>query len=933
VSKMNLNVIDEQVLAPRPSHAERPSSHLLELWPAAIKQATARHNGANYYRCALQVNTPFQDSFKGFDSRHRRGAAAFQRDYALALAKHCKKFGISVVGICDHNNVEYVQAIRHELGQEGITVFPGFEVASTEGLHILCLFNPDVEIDDLDHLLTELGLPPKERWLNGKGLAPSQSPLAFPQIIERVQRNREGICIAAHVDRENGLLNECAKTTRVQYYTDPNLRAAQIAGRREDLVEFYRKIVDGELNHYRREQPIALLNCLDVYNLKDIGKPECCTLIRMSSPSIEGLWQAFLDPDSRLRLLSEETPKPHAELVVVGWEGGFLGENAMRFNENLNCLIGGRGTGKSTFIESLRYVLDLPPLGEEARAAHARIVEQVLKKTSQVSLLVRSHHPAPCWYVIERSYDEAPAIRGEYGEKLDLQPREILAGLEILGQHEISEIARDPAKQYHLLQRFRDPQAADLETRKKDLLHQLQTNRLDLLKAKKEIDGLEEKLSRLPVLEEKLRRFQEQDVEEKLKTQSRLAKEESMLKLSREKLLPIKKSLEQLRQNLAFDYAFLDTAAAGELPNTDLWARLERAFEKLEEQMQQSLTEMNEAVQETEEEFLEASQEWETRRQAKRGALEKMLRELQKEDIDGDAFMKLRKEYELLAPLKNERRKLEQRLQELETLRQQVVHEWEETKTGLFEHDQAAAEKISRELAEHGVRASVVKEGNSAPLIELLKRYVKGTTAFERLKESHLVSLADFIQHLREGKEVLDEIYGFPPKTLEKLTNLPPQVLLEMEELELPNRLELALNISKSPESPNWKPMHELSVGQKATVVLLLLLSDSDMPLIIDQPEDDLDNSFIAKTVIPKLRQAKRRRQFIFATHNANLPVLGDAELIVALEATGEGKTGQARILDDHLGSIDTTSVKLLVEQILEGGKQAFETRRAKYGF
>jgi hypothetical protein len=102
---------------------------------------------------------------------------------------------------------------------------------------------------------------------------------------------------------------------------------------------------------------------------------------------------------------------------------------------------------------------------------------------------------------------------------------------------------------------------------------------------------------------------------------------------------------------------------------------------------------------------------------------------------------------------------------------------------------------------------------------------------------------------------------------------------------------------------------------------------------VIDQPEDDLDNRFITDVVIPILRREKRRRQFLFATHNANLPVLGDAELIVTLEASGEGETGSAKINDEHIGSIDLASVKYQVEQILEGGKQAFEMRRAKYGF
>ena len=117
--------------------------------------------------------------------------------------------------------------------------------------------------------------------------------------------------------------------------------------------------------------------------------------------------------------------------------------------------------------------------------------------------------------------------------------------------------------------------------------------------------------------------------------------------------------------------------------------------------------------------------------------------------------------------------------------------------------------------------------------------------------------------------------------------------------------------------------------------MLLLLLLESDAPLIVDQPEDDLDNRFITEGVVPKMREEKRRRQFVFSSHNANIPVLGDAELILGMTASGSGEIeeGRARIAPEHMGSIDAKPVRDLVGQILEGGKEAFETRRLKYGF
>jgi chromosome segregation protein len=102
---------------------------------------------------------------------------------------------------------------------------------------------------------------------------------------------------------------------------------------------------------------------------------------------------------------------------------------------------------------------------------------------------------------------------------------------------------------------------------------------------------------------------------------------------------------------------------------------------------------------------------------------------------------------------------------------------------------------------------------------------------------------------------------------------------------------------------------------------------ESDIPLIVDQPEDSLDNKFVYDEVVRLLRREKEKRQFIVATHNANIPVLGDAELILALEAAGE------RGWVEQSDSIDNSDVQEAVKKILEGGKEAFERRREKYGF
>ncbi len=156
---------------------------------------------------------------------------------------------------------------------------------------------------------------------------------------------------------------------------------------------------------------------------------------------------------------------------------------------------------------------------------------------------------------------------------------------------------------------------------------------------------------------------------------------------------------------------------------------------------------------------------------------------------------------------------------------------------------------------------------------------------------------------------------------------------MRLEELELPATTRIELNTARKDVQAELRKLSELSTGQKATAILLLLLLESEGPLVVDQPEDDLDNRFITESVVPIMREEKRRRQFVFSTHNANIPVLGDAEQIFGLDASGEAKEGQARITRQRMGSIDFPPVKELVEEILEGGKDAFEIRRSKYGF
>jgi ABC-type cobalamin/Fe3+-siderophores transport system ATPase subunit len=118
-----------------------------------------------------------------------------------------------------------------------------------------------------------------------------------------------------------------------------------------------------------------------------------------------------------------------------------------------------------------------------------------------------------------------------------------------------------------------------------------------------------------------------------------------------------------------------------------------------------------------------------------------------------------------------------------------------------------------------------------------------------------------------------------------------------------------------------------LSEGQRNTALLSLILAEGQGPIVIDQPEDELDSNYIFSDLVPLLRHTKNGRQLILATHNANLPVNADAELIYAFDAQAGRGTNRAE------GGLDRTSVTKAVLDIMEGTERAFKQRSEKYHF
>lgn len=887
----------------------------------AIVDALKLPSGARFFRCALQVN-PFE-----YIVRHNKVTAfSNEADYNAAIVEACQRIGIEVIGITDHYRVQSSQSLLQAVQAAGIIVFPGFEAVSKDGVHLLCLFEPTKDARSLERILGDCGIHEDEKT----------SPTGKYDVVEFLKESHSSwgsICIAAHVASEGGLLNRLSGQPRINAWTWPHLLACALPGPVSDAPDNVRPIIQNKNPDYLRDRPIAVINAQDVSSPEDLEKPGSSCWIKMSNVTLEGLRQAFLDPVSRIRLAGDPSPEEHTEFIAMTWQGGFLDGSAIHLNENLNVLIGGRGTGKSTIIESVRYVLGMEPLGEEALKCHSGIIRQVLRSGTKISLLVRSYHPDKRHYLIERTIPNPPVVKDETGNVLNLTPADVVPQTEIYGQHEISELTKSREKLTRLLDRFVE-RDTDIAKRKSSVRRQLERSRLRLLETTKELTQIEERLATLPVLEETLRRFQDAGLEEKLKEQSLLVREERVLKTSEERLSPFKELLNQLKGALPVDLAFISEKSLEGLPGKDILSDANGKLNQLTKDMNRIAAEIEQSIENAKTGLGEIRKRWEERKKAVMASYEAILRELQKSKIDGEEFIRLRRQIEELRPLKERQARMQRDLKEHEAERRNLLSEWEDVKAEEFRHIERAAKKVSRKL-EGRVLVDVAAGGNREPLFQLLRDQIGGrlSEAIETLTKSTDFSLPIFASACREGREALSRQFNIPPSQSERIAQAKPEVIMQIEELELPPTTAIKLNVAADNQPPMWQTLEDLSTGQKATAVLLLLLLESSAPLVVDQPEDDLDNRFISDGIVPKMREEKRRRQFIFATHNANIPVLGDAELIVGLTAYGEAGQGKAKLSQEHMGSIDMRPVRELVEEVLEGGKDAFEMRRLKYGF
>ena len=833
-------------------------------------------------------------------------------------------------------------------------VFPGFEPNvndGAKGIHLLFLFDPEIGRDRYLLLYDAImdGRMPWER--SALRLTPRDAKDIFATLDQR-QSDSDGsdspwryIALAPHFQRDHGVFREMRSETLERFPCD-RLSGYELGddGLPSDFEE--RKKPGKFLLPFMEEHRQAFFHASDAYSTDELGRRH--TWMKLASPHVDSLRQAFIASDSRMRVGFErddeggglrplrEAPdvasstRPWLKSVSVRGAGSFFGVKGgvtatIRLSPDLTCIIGGSMTGKSTLLDGLRVHIDAPLPKDRAIRDQVEVRGRSIFGAGSPDVELECPGRDPSAPLLERWPAQFFAQNELQHLSLEVSSVEtILAGLvpsEAQGIDErnrklleLDERLRDVAKQLTRL----DDSLAEAEqacqragNAKQALaafseagvagLHQAGRDRQDWRDVKGSAESIRSDVHRVAL---SVSTLDIPDMEDGLVS------------------VPIPEELNPLKLDLS-----------------GRWKRLDERIRLVEREMGDwvgDVTRLAEFLEKREDDFRARVE----RALAERGLDAAKLREIQE----------LNRQASLLPSYESNFNRTWERLDESET----TFGRLQDERRLLVGEQRAAFDRVMREVErEFGgrIRARRIDDGDHRPLDTFLRGFrQKGITRWwNDLSVDHKPSpqtLSEYLGHLpdasqQKGEEAesddaidVGEIFDLM-KVIGRLgMSEAVQTTFrecmtrarrrELDILRCPDRYLLELRM----DDGSYRRLDELSGGQRVSVLLSLLLETKGSgPLVIDQPEDELDNRFLFETVLPALKRLKGRRQVILATHNANIVVNGDADMVIQLEATANrGQVARA-------GAIEEPEVRDAIVRTVDGGEEAFRLRRRKYGF
>lgn len=612
-------------------------------------------------------------------------------------------------------------------------------------------------------------------------------------------------------------------------------------------------------------------------------------------------------------------------LKSIQANSGFLEQCKVEFSPELTCIIGARGTCKSTVVESTRFAFDSDRERVTELTAQTGMITKTLGPGSVRCVVEVTEDDQVTEYVIEREIGGPPRVLRD-GTR-DVLGNEILHDIEIYSQGSLQQIASIDKPQLRLKLIDRPHRVEILAIRQKIdkmvaelkiLGSRLRSLRADFEKRRLEIRDIDQ-----------LRAELGQAIGSRPQLPPTL-EEQHALFLQRQKVLEVLSEAHSLQQQTIADLEVamqngerIDAlrAVAEETPTgiespLRILDQLDNAISSItSSQRNVSEVKLTEETERIKTQFEKENEAYYQLRQQQQVLNESLKRE--------DALQRRLSELE---KIEREAKKIENEGKDAAAKRRTVRAELATLRDSIFERRVQEAEKINQEFGDV-ILLSVRRAAHSKPFVNRLSELLAGSrirtqgNIAEELATS--LSPSDLLEVIEHGDAqrlagLLSRDLGQITRVITYLRDHPDLYDLDGELFE--DSLEITMFDRGQP-----KPVEQLSEGQRATALLPLILRESTCPLIVDQPEDDLDNSFIFEVLVKNVSKLKKERQLIFVTHNANIPVLGNAEAIVVMHMEKPTKAAPPVV-----GSLDERTEDIL--RLLEGGKEAFERREAQYG-
>jgi ABC-type enterochelin transport system ATPase subunit len=856
---------------------------------------------------------------------HTCGSYDFpNRDKCTAedFVKEALNKGLDGIAVTDHDTGSWIDKIKDAAKGTKLIIFPGVEITcegGKEGIHVIALFDPSKGSNTISGLLEGLGIPSEKHGTTGALVA---EKIGVIGVIEEVDK-RGGIAIPAHVNSTKGVLEEMRGQQRTRIIKCKKLLAVEATDFKKAEGKRTVDFMNGKDQTYKRK--LAVYQASDSHSLNEIGLR--CAYFKMEQVNLDGLRQCFIDPDVRIKQDFEFFSTAFQFVKSISIRSGFLENQTVNFHSGLNSIIGAKGAGKSLIIEFLRFALNQEPKHSSIADDHISKLQTRLGEYGEVE--VRLQDETGREFTIQRIFRELD--HSPYGDDIPFDPAQIFPIL-FLSQNEIIKIAEKEELQLEFIDRFFDFHAYKSEIL--DLEHQLEEldkKMAEGLRAYSEVDELSTKIVNLKLELEKLDKALAHPIFEnfkKLETKENVLQEQnhylsSLLEsvtLAKDQILA--RASPEIPEELVKDPALLRNRDLIEKANSYLANQFSLLIEEIKKEQQSAASEYSRWFKTLQDGKLDYG-----------NYIKKMGSDFQGLALQRDRvnrqLIDLKRQNDIASKKKNSLKSVsDQRnilLDQLENVYKQYTQERRE-KCNKFQIDSLLKLKLqildSSNVDEFRTRLLSLKRGS----------YVREDDILQICKN---VNPREFVLTLlrydtRKETKRLEDLTKAASIEMRRMQVLADWLLSSIEYEEL-----LALQYKAYPQDRpdiqynigdgHYQPLANVSVGQKCTAMLIMALSDGTMPIVIDQPEDSLDIRSIWEDMCIKLRLGKEKRQFIFTTHNSSLAVASDTDCFSIIEGTAtNGKVV-------HSGSMDHDPMSDEVLKYLEGGKDTYHLKLAKY--